>query len=65
MVPTPSCQLMCNSMECLLKGPADPNSDNRRMLAADGRPDTTPALPGDFQRRFLQKLLSGNDLKEE
>ena len=53
-------------MECLLKGPDSQNEDKRRMLVApDGRPDVTPADPGDFQKRFLQKLLAGNDMKEE
>lgn len=47
--PTPVCDFYCSSKECLLKGPAAPNQDNRRMLvAADGRPDVTPAMPEDF-----------------
>jgi len=47
-VPTPVCQFQCNSKECLLKGPAAPNKDKRMLVAADGRPDTTLALPNDF-----------------
>jgi len=61
--PTPVCDFLCNSTECLLKGPAAPNEDNRRMLgvAADGRPDVSEATPGEFNKRFLQKL-AGNDV---
>jgi len=63
--PTPTCQFSCASKECYLKGPANPNQDNRRMLVgSDGRPDVTPATPGDFSKRFLQKL-AGADVREE
>lgn len=52
--PTPTCDFLCAGSECLLKGPAVPNKDNRRMLvAADGRPEVTPAMPADFEKRFL------------
>ena len=46
--------------------PEGPNNDDRRMLvASDGRPDTTLALPSDFQKRFLQKVMAGPDVSEE
>jgi len=38
----------------LLLGPEAPNQDLRRMLvAADGRPDVSQAMPSDFSKRFL------------
>jgi hypothetical protein len=32
------------------------------LVAADGRPDTTQATPGQFEKRFLQKL-AGSDVQ--
>lgn len=58
---TPTCKFQCQGRECFLEGPSDINTGARRMLVgADGRPDVTPPTPGEFSKRFLQKL-SGTD----
>jgi len=57
---TPTCKFQCAGRECFLKGPAAPNGGKRMLVGADGRPDVSPPTPGQFEKRFLQKL-SGPD----
>ena len=44
-------------MQCLLKGPPDPNTDNRRLLNAEN------SEVDSVRRRFLEKL-AGPDIVE-
>jgi len=62
VTPTPTCDLKCSGRECFLKGPADPNTGKRRLVAADGRPEVSEATPSQFEKRFLQKL-AGQDVQ--
>jgi len=48
--PTPVCDFKCSGQDCLLKGPGA--TTTRRMLG-DGMSEATPAMPGDFRKRFL------------
>lgn len=59
---TPTCDFSCKGKECFLKGPAPPNVGKRMLVGSDGRPDVTPPTPGEFEKRFLQKL-AGPDVK--
>jgi hypothetical protein len=43
-----------------LKGASAINSGKRMLVGSDGRPDVTEPTPGEFEKRFLQKL-SGSD----
>ena len=57
---TPTCNFQCTGKECFLKGPAAPNVGKRMLVGSDGRPDVAVPTPGEFEKRFLQKL-SGLD----
>jgi hypothetical protein len=56
----PTCEFRCKGYECFLKGPTAINTGKRMLVGSDGRPDVTPPTPGQFEKRFLQKL-SGPD----
>lgn len=57
---TPTCEFKCSGRECFLKGPSDINTGKRLLVGADGRPDTQAPTPGQFEKRFLNKV-SGRD----
>lgn len=57
---TPTCSFKCSGRDCFLKGPSSLNTGKRMLVGSDGRPDVTPPTPGEFEKRFLQKL-SGPD----
>ena len=57
---TPTCKFQCTGRECFLKGPSAINPGKRMLVGSDGRPDVSAPTPGEFEKRFLQKL-SGSD----